>query len=838
LLAIGVYNEVNFDVFLADEMLIRMIRNILVGLVLWWASIAELNAQQVGRISGEVITDKRKAIEGVVVSLFNARDSILVKAVLTEESGKFEYIQLPFDTFYIVIAQLGFLVYKSKVIILNAQHPEWQVPLITLVAAEATELKDISIRSKSAFIERKVDRTVVNPDALISNAGANALEVLEKSPGVQVDLNGAISLKGKQGVLIYIDDKPTYLAPAELANYLRSIAASGIAFIEILTNPPAKYDAAGNAGIINIRLKKTKAKGFNGSVTISYGQGFYLRNGESFNFNYRVNRINIFANGSYNIGGTYQDLTIRRSYYTPDHALISTFSQHTFLKKHANNANFRLGFDYYINKKSTFGIALNGFNNLSNDPARNLAGVHGAQGDLEKVVATESSFHRKFENNSANLNYSYRIDSSGKEISANVDYLGYNSKLHQSLLSYSYQPDLTLIGRTNLVSYLPSTIQIGTAKVDYTHPMKGRARGEAGLKTSLVKTDNIADFADENNNILTVNNEFSNHFKYNENINAAYLNYSREQKKISYQAGLRYENTTIHGDQLGNAVHKDSVFVRKYNSLFPTCYLSYKFDSLEKHQLGFSYGRRIDRPNYQDMNPFTYPLDRFTLYAGNPFLQPTFSNNFELSHTFNNKITTTINYTYTRNVIHETVEQSTNIFYSRPGNIGKQISYGVSVTGELAIKKWWSLQFYTEWQYNDFQGVLYHQQLRNKGGFWFITPTSQFQLSPTLSLELGGNYQTSMSLAQFVLIPVGSMRIAAAKKLFKNKATLKMSISDFLYTNQPGGEVKSLYNSTASWHSYLDSRVVTVAFSYRFNKGQNIAPRKVGGSDSEKTRVH
>ena len=804
--------------------------------ILFLLFASNVSAQETGKISGELQDATQKGVEGAVVSLFQQKDSALIKAILTEIDGKFEFSQLKANTYFLVVNHLSFQNYNSNAIELKMGEMQINLPIISLNSADAT-IKEVNIVAKVPFVEKKIDRTVINPDALISNAGTNALEVLEKAPGVQVDINGNISLKGKTGVLVYIDDKPTYLAASELANYLKSVPASSLGTIEIMTNPPAKYDAEGNAGIINIRMKRTIIKGLNGSVNVSYGQGFYARTNNSLNLNYRINKFNFFTNASYNVNNSYQDLTINRKYYSAQGDLNTAFTQNTFIKKAHSGANVKLGMDYYINKKATLGVVLSGFDNLEKESSDNKARLSDGNAQLLNIVNAYSPSKRNFLNGSVNVNYDYKIDSTGKDLTFNADYIYYDSKLEQNLLSNTYLGDNTFVGRTNLVSNLPSNIDIKTAKIDYVNPFKNGGKFETGAKTSFIATNNIANFFDENNGILTVNNTFSNNFKYKENINAGYVNYSLEKKKFGIQAGLRYENTHIQGNQLGNATQKDSSFTRLYNSFFPTFYASYKLDSGDRNQLGFSYGRRIDRPNYQDMNPFTYPLDRFTLYAGNPFLQPTFSNNFELSHTYKNMITTTLLYYHIRNVINETIEQNTNTFYSRPGNIGKQITYGFSVNGAVPITKWWTLQLYGEVLHNISKGNLYNQQLNNVGTYFYVGPVNQFTFAKTWSAELAGSYQSQVAISQFVLIPVGGMRAAVAKKILKGKGSIKLAMSDLFYTFQPGGDIKALNNSSANWLSYLDTRVLTFSFSYRFSNGQGLTARTTGAADSEKMRV-
>ena len=792
--------------------------------------------QGVFSVNGQVLDSLNQPVDGVIIQVLNGSDSTLAKTGLSESDGRFSIGLSKEGNYFVMTTALGFQVFTSDRFTLNNDIPVFSIPSFQLKSISG-QLAEVSIQAQRLFAEKKIDRVTINPDAMISNAGVTALEVLEKAPGVQVDLNGNISLHGKQGVIVMIDDKPTYLGPAELANYLKSIPSSSIGTIDIMTNPPAQYDAAGNVGVINIKIKKNRAEGLNGGINLSYGQGFYHRTNNSVNLNYRINKINVFTNLSYNENNSYQDLTINRNYFDDDRTLTSEFVQQTFIKMQNHSATGRLGLDYYINDKHTIGVIGSGFYTKSITNTSNLATVEDGNNNLQNTVLAISPSDRDFVNGSGNINYAFVMDSLGQQLSVNLDYSQYDSQLDQSLLSYTYSPTDSLLGRTNLVSNLPSDIQIATAKVDYTKPFASGGRFEGGAKTSYIKTNNIANFYDENNGVLTTNFDFTNQFEYTERIQAAYLNYSKDFKRFSVQTGLRYENTEIDGYQYGNEIKSDSSFSRTYNNLFPTVYLMYQADTLGKHTLGFSYGRRIDRPNYQDMNPFTYPLDRFTLYSGNPFLQPTFSHNFELSHTYAGKLTTTLLYSYIDNVISETIEQNTAIFYSRPGNIGKQISSGISVNGAFNINKWWVLQIYSEVMYQQYTATLYGQNLDNRGTYWYIGPTNQFILSPKWNLEVGGTYQTSVVLGQFLTIPVGSVRAAVAMKCLKNQGSLKLVVNDVFFTNQPGGDIRSLYNSTANWYSVLDTRVVTVAFGYRFNKGQSRALRTVGGSDNEKSRV-
>ena len=774
-------------------------------------------------------------VTGAIVSLIKAADSSVVKTNLCEANGSFVFSNVMAGSYLLSISHVGYVRFYTKPFPVEPNQ-KLQLEPISLLAA-SKDLTEITVTGKKQFIERKIDRLVLNPDAIIGNAGGNALEVLEKAPGLQVDADGNISFKGKQGVMVFIDDKPSFLQAQDLANYLRSLPAGSIEIVELMSNPPAKYDAAGNAGIINIKLKKNMLKGFNGSLSLGYGQGRYHRTNNSFNINYRINKINVYSNLSWNQNHSYQDLTINRNYFTPTGIKSSAFTQNSYIKKEGEGLNLKIGTDYYISKKSTAGLVLSGFENRNFSPVVNRSKVLNKTNQVDSSVLATNPSDRKWQNGSINLNYTYKINSKGSELSANADYLYYDADITQKLESFNFNPSNILTSKSTLQSLLPAALRIQTFKTDYLSPLKGNAKLEAGVKFSLVKTDNTASVFDIFNNFKVPNYEFSNKFLYDENINAAYLSYAKEGKKLSIQTGMRIENTNIRGRQLGNPVIKDSSFVRNYSNLFPTLYLQYKFDTLQNNQLMFSLGRRIERPNYQDLNPFSYPLDRFTYYGGNPFLQPTLAYYAELSHTFKNKITTSFDYSITDNVIMETNEQRGNIYYSRPGNFAKQISFGANVNATLQPTTWWTFILYSELRNMYYKSVVYGQILDERRYYWYIGPTNQFTITKKLSAELAGSYQTSVLVAQFLTIPVWQMRAGFSQKIMKGKGALRLNITDLFFTNKPGGDIRNIANATANWRSILDSRVTTLAFSYRFAKGKALSARQTGASDEEKSRI-
>lgn len=793
------------------------------------------NSQNFIDIKGEIVNDRNEKLFGVTVFLVAADNEQTIKAAFTDNEGKFEFNQVKVTSFRISIQGMG---YKKKISQIFTAGTSSEVILPTILIEEQVEaLNEVVVTSQKSFVAQKADRIIVDPNALITNAGLSAFEVLEKAPSVTIGFNNSIAIRGKNGVMVLINNKPTNLTVDDLVSYLKAIPASEIERIEIMNNPPAMYDAAGNAGIINIILKKNSVKGTNGSVNVSYGQGKYERKNTSFNLNYRIEKWNFFTSLNSGQNKSFQDLTITRNYFTPSGDLSSVFTQNSYITPNSKNNSFKIGTDFYATSKTTFGIVWNGFSNPSQRNTSNTATVLDGDSQLVNTISSENPMEVDFKNSSFNLNMNHKLKESGQEIAVNLDNISYDSKVAQNLMNQTFNATNQLVDSSQLVSKLPSDIKIKTANIDYTGIQFKGGKLDLGVKSSFVRTRNVANFEDVVDGVRTPNYDFSNDFAYKENINATYVNYAKEFTKFSIQLGLRLENTNIKGYQAGNPVVADSTFHIKYTNLFPTLYVQYKLDTIQKHVVGLSMGRRINRPNYKDLNPFTYPIDRFTFYGGNPYIKPTFSYNVDVSHTFKNYFTTTLMYSYTNDVISETNEQRGTIYYSRPGNFDTEISYGISVNGVFKIKKWWTLNLYTSYLNAIYKSEVYTEKLNDSNWNWVIMPTNQFVINETWSAELSGQYQNGLLSGQFFISPVGSVRAGISKKILKDKGVIKLNASDVFYTNQIEGQIRNIANANASWYSLFDSRVVTFTFSYRFSKGENLKVRQTGASQEEQKRV-
>jgi len=790
-----------------------------------------------GKISGSVLDEAKKPLDGATVILLIAKDSTVVGTQLAGKDGNFDFQNLKDNTYLVKATYIGYKNFRSDNVIV-AQQKAVNLPAFILSPAGKT-LNGVTVSAQKSYIQQKIDRTVVNVGALASNTGANALEVLEKTPGVQVDADGNITFKGKSGVMVMIDDKPTYLSAANLATYLRSLPSSALDQIELMENPPAKYDAAGNAGVINIKTKKNTIRGFNAVVSADYAQGFYGRHDESINMNYRINKVNLFANLSYNEQKTHRRLEIDRNYFDASGVTTSSLADISYFRPTNKNTNIKAGMDYFLSPKTTWGIVFTGDISSSHDSSPVYSLLYGQNGGLDSSITTLNSSKNKFNSKGVNLNYTHKFDSTGRSFNFDLDYIRDVAGSNQMFVNNTFLPDNTLINSKTLRDDLPAVINIYSAKADYSHPLKGKAKLEAGIKSSYVNTDNAANYYNVVDNVSTVDDSKTNRFLYKENINAAYVNFNKNFGRFSLQTGLRVENTNGNGHQLGNAEKADSSFINHYTNLFPTAYFSYNLDTAGHKVLVLSYGRRIGRPNYGSLNPFTFFVDEFTYFSGNPFLRSQFTDNYRLAYSYRSLFTVAAAYNHTTDVQGETIHRSGSVFISTQGNIGQQKTLDLSVNTSFQPAKWWSVNLYAEVYKNTYQGAFYTGYLNQSQVTFSGNGNNQFTLSKTWSAEISGFYDSGGTYGQFVTLPKGMLNAAVQKKIFNNKGSIKLNMRDILHTFSPSGSITNIVGAHASFHNTLDTQVATLAFTYSFGKQTNTPQkRETGGADSEQGRAH
>jgi len=813
-----------------------------------------LQAQnKTGKISGMLINQEKNPIASATLQLVSAVDKKLVKTELSNKTGNYIFENLNEGKYILNISAIGFIKKSSDILEITASVNEVIIPAIQL-SNITKQLGGVTVNANRPFIEQKIDRTVVNVDASPSNAGATALEVLEKSPGVTVDNDGNISLKGKQGVIVMMDGKPTYLSPADLANILRNMPASALDQIEIMTNPSSKYDAAGNSGVLNIKTKKNKAAGANGSVSIGTTESIFKYDGKnellhkpsvSVNYNYKKNKTNLFGNFVYNYREGTGLLDITSNYYRDEKQIDSINSVNTIFRGKNNNYTLKLGMDYQPNKKNVFGIVLNGFMFAGRPASTTQTTFSNLNGKVFSRLNSTTGNKLSWKNFSTNLNYKHTFDTAGTEITLDLDYSRYSNTSYQILSTGFFDGDFLQTSDSMILrGHLPSDINIYSLKSDFTKSLSHGIKLEAGLKSSYVESDNLVDYQRLRNNMWFPDSR-NNHFIYTENINAAYINANKKFKKLDVQTGLRMENTNTKGVQeLGNSTVK-----RNYVSLFPSVFLSYPVN--KKNILTVSASRRLQRPNYQDLNPFIFFLDSLSYRQGNPFLTPQFSYNYELKHTYNNKLNTTINYTNTTDVISNIINRkrgSNNeiIGFLTVDNIAKYTNIGIAISTPVKIAKWWNSNLYTNVYRNHYQGTY----ISTENGVTEILPLDLSFVSFTLNVnnsftigkkgwtaEWSGWYRYKTIEQLTLSSPMGQMSLGLAKNnLLKGKASLRINARDPFGWQRYEGQTK--YGPVDILiRNRWDNRQFGVNFTYRFGKQQGQARRRSSATEEEQQRV-
>lgn len=760
-------------------------------------------------------------------------DSSLVKTAVSDSLGIAEFKGLAAGKYYVRVKLIGYqpLSTASIDLVNNTTVAETM-----LLKTQGTLLQDVTVTTKKPLVQFLPDKTVINVEAGITNAGATIMDVLEKSPGITVGRDGTISMKGKPSVMVLIDGKQTQLNGAELQAYLAGMNASSVDVIELIDNPGAKYDAAGNAGIINIRTKKNKQKGFNGSLNVSLGQGYLFKNNGSLNVNYRTGKVNFYANYSRRGGRDRMKMYALRKYFNTNGADSLLLQQPNVTITHINSHNLKAGADFFASKQTTVGVAFTAnFNERAISSFSTIDWMSPAY-VIDSTINTSGTRNIDFRRAGINFNGRHSFDESS-ELSVDIDFIKFNINGDQYFETQLTTPGSTL---TATKGDIPSKLNIFTAKLDYSKRFK-KMLWEAGLKTASTNTDNLAEYSYFDGFTWQPDLSRSNHFLYDEKIHSVYSSLDAEKGKWHWQAGLRYEFTTYKANQLGNAVIKDSSFQKNYGSLFPSAFVSYAADT--NNTLTLRFGRRIDRPQFQNLNPFLVTINKYTFEGGNPFIRPQYTWNVELLHTYKQVFTTGISYSYLKDYFSQIFIIDSNssnvdkniIIYTR-GNVGRFQNIGLTASLQLPVAKWWNLTAVVVFNHKVIEGVVWapFKATINQVN---ININNQFQFGKGWAAELSGYYLSNSQIdLQETLTPQGEMGAGISKQILKGRGTLRLAIRDIFYTQNYSGYSR-FQNSDEPFEVKWDSRVARITFNWRFGKAMKAIKRSGGGATEETERV-
>ncbi len=801
---------------------------LLLLLTCFWSPVfAQVNQ---GRIKGFVYNPDKQPSEYSTVVLMN-KDSVFMKGGLSATDGSFLFEGLDPASYLVLVRNVEYNTYISEPLQLD-RNEELVLEPISLVT-RVTDLEEVVIKGEKALVEVRADKMVYNVASSVNASGNNGLELLSKSPGVIVDLDNQITLQGKSGVRIFINGRPSRVSGSDLTNMLQGMRSDNIESIEIITNPSAKYEAEGTGGIINIILKKNTDLGFSGNVIGNFSQGVQPRTNVGTSLNYSGEKTSFFST-----------ISLSRDEYKTDRA-ESILREDYFTDMDSreddgrNGLNISAGVDHRFNSEHTLSVDAR---ILINDresyleSATNISDVTGAL--PPQLLLAETDGQGFSENYNANIHYSF-VPNKSSSLTADLSFGLYSNSADTYQPNAYYDIGAEEPNRTVESTYDTNTgINLFSALLDYEKSI-GKISISAGGKYSHISTSNQLAFYNIENDSATLDPNRSNDFSYLEQVVAAYLIFNAElTDRIAINAGLRVENTSSLGELVSATPSPDDVVPRNYTSYFPNISLSY--NDQENHAISLSIGRRITRPNYQDLNPFERKLSEISAWRGNPFLEPMFTTNYQLTYSFKRKLvfsnTYSVSTNFFANIFEEDGDVGTVII---PRNMDNETNNGLSVSYPLKATKWWSFTTFLIYNHVKYSGDMEGTVIDLKADIVNFRMQNSFKLPLGITMELSAYasspwiWRGSVHVNEYYRIDLGF------KRAF---------LDDALLLNITGGDIfksATAYPYNSDYGGMIVDGVITfdnqrVGFSLTYNFGNRQAKtsrKKKSAMDDELNRI-
>ncbi|RZM27644.1 MAG: hypothetical protein EOO88_12115, partial [Pedobacter sp.] len=679
-------------------------------------------------------------------------------------------------------------------------------------ANQVQELNTVQITGKKPLVSQKDGTTILHVANSSIASNSSALEILAKAPGVHLERDGTISLNGKRGITVLIDNKPTYLSSEQVRNLLSATNGASIETIELIRNPSAKYEASGSAGLINIKLKKNEAYGTNGTLTGSAGYGNYYKSNAGIGLNYRTAKLHVFGQYDFEKLKENEKLSLTRS--NTNNAEQTFFRQQGTDVYAKDNNNFKSGIDYNISEQTSLGLVAIGFINQNLNTTENTTRIGRQVNSIDSSIYSQNSGSTKYKSINYNINLRSKLDTVGGEFSADIDYSRFRSDnvyvYDNTFLDVNgniFKPRLLFKNAT------PSQINIWAAKADYSKQVTTGIKVESGFKSSYVTTNNTFDYLKNTGTEFIQEPLKSNYFSYREAIQAAYMELKGEKYGITVQGGLRAELTNTSGISpgAGNTVK------RSYLDLFPHLSLSRE---LGGNELGLSYTRRIDRPDYQSLNPFSYFADLFTYSVGNPYLNPQYTNAFDLHYTIKKIGSVSLGYSRTRDVITTTLTTDTvkKTLFIKDQNLAREQTANLVFTVPLSLTPCWQTSsnftlYKNKYEADNLMGAAY-----TGGRLTFIFNTTQtFQLGKLADAELAFDYQSPQVYGTYAVRPLYGIDLGISKSVLNKQLQIKANVTD-LFNTRKARISSAITNQDYQLVQKQESRVFKIGLSYSFGK--------------------
>ena len=781
------------------------------------------------RLRGTITNQKGEPVPYANAALLSP-EGVLLEGAVTDEAGNFSISTTKTARVKLVVSSLGYTSFTSEEFELLAGL---QKDFGTLVLAdEVTGLDEVTVKASRPQIIIEPDKTIVNVEGTVMAEGANALDVLGRSPGVFITSDGSINLNGRTGVTVMINDRPMYMSVADLTSFLRSMPADNIKSIEVMTSPSARFDAEGAAGVINIQLKKNTVDGVFGNVMI--GGRYNGKAAPNAGVTLNVKKGKWTSNGTFNYNENVEinDLEIERNFQVEGGK--STFLQDSRIIERSHTPSFTGAANYELTPTQNLGINLqastsasNGLNNsgttISNPGQSNKS-------SFTSINDSEDQRSRLF----TNLHYDAKLDTLGGKISADLD-LTVMDMSSEALLNNSYSNGLIppTLSKDRVLTLNDMYYTIFTSKVDWIKPLKGGKVLEAGLKGSWVESDNNLDLSRGNGDAQLQPDPNSNRFIYQENVLAAYSSLKGDfSPKLSYQAGLRME----YSDVTGTSKTLNQVNKQEYTNLFPSVFLQHKIS--DAYQVVYNVNRRITRPNYRLLNPFVYYIDPLTTEKGNPGLRPQYSTNLEMDHVIKGAYQFTLGYSVTQDAFMQIFEQDEEARSSTTftANFDKTKNFNFQGVVPVELAKWWNSSNLVQVNYNKFKSLLGTDILDISQVSYLLRTQHNFTLPKGFKMELVGIYLSPQIWGQGEVRGFGWVDAGITKSLMKDKLSLSINGGDLFRTQWIHAAINFAAIDTQI-RQYRNEQSVRFTLRYNFSKGQSFRVNSNTGSSEERKRL-
>jgi hypothetical protein len=775
---------------------------------------------QTGVINQKFTDDQHKPIDGLFVQLMKANDSSLVLSSFSDAKGNVQFVNVKEGSYFTYIAPFTYEAYRSPKIVVSQS-----LLIVTLPNAvlQSKALKEVTVTAQVPFVERQPDMTVINVDRSPMSAGSSTMDVLERSPGVIIDQNDNLNLQGKSGVTVMIDGKKVVMSGSELADMLRGMPADAIEKIELITNPGVKYDAEGTGGIINIVLKKGKLLGLNGTINLGYGQGIYPKSTDGFSLNDRTKKFNLFLNYDYSNRKNLKIVSMDQSFYNGVQ-LSENIQQNSYYTIPNVYNIIHAGADFYASDRTSFGFTLDGYTRKFQYNETNSATIDsiGRPQVYSNTIASDNGTETQY---ATELNFKHRFDSSGnKSLSVLVNYTNHGFNDAQQFVNSYSSPENVYVQPPLVNGQAPLSIHVYTAQADYNTLISPKNKLEAGIKTIYTTIDANTQFFLGTNNLAPMDTAQTEHFIFNQNIYAAYINFSRTLRRGGISIGLRAEQTFA----TGNLVTTGEKINENYLYFFP--HLTYS-DTLNKfNNLEASAGTRFNRPGYDQLNPFKNYLNPTAYSQGNPDLLPEYEYNISVSDVYKTVCVATLTYAITQRpeeTVHIPAPDEPGVTLITNENLQLKNYCSFSISASPQLTKWWTTNTYGAVFYNQYMADVSQTPI-NTGKLVFQgNSDNDFVLSKMVSLEINGQYSSGGYWGYFQSAQHWVIGGGMQTRCLKDRCIIKLSVSDIFNTNYYSTS-STVNNYTESYRLKRDSRVASISLIYKF--GKNYQP------EQEKTR--